>query len=260
MFDVKRHGGKMKRKSLLIFLSVGWISTSFASSEKTICGQQDDRVPSYNPKVARVLEVGAPAGCTITMIGRTCAISAGHCLPTFEAAEFNTPLSSNGNIQHPDKEDIYMVDKSSIVSKNAGIGNDYAVLRLKANSITGKFAGDLQGHYNVSFDMPKTGDMVRITGYGADRGDRDRNFAQQTHSGPIESLPRSGAIMNHRADTMGGNSGSSIIHERTGKIIAIHTHGGCSSRGGSNGSTLIATHAKVKKAIVACLKWEQNNL
>lgn len=250
----------MKRKSLIVLVALGWLSIGYANTEKTICGQQDDRIPSFNPKIARVLEIGAPAGCTITMIGRSCAISAGHCLPTFEAAEFNTPLSSDGRIQHPAKEDIYMVDKSSIISKNGGVGNDYAVLRLKANSITGKLPGDLQGHYDVSFKVPKTGDMVRITGYGADRNDDDRNFAQQTHSGPIESLPRSGSIMNHLADTMGGNSGSSIIHESTGKIIAIHTHGGCSSRGGANGSTLIATHNAAKAAVLKCLKWETDNL
>ncbi|MBT7609168.1 MAG: trypsin-like serine protease [Bacteriovoracaceae bacterium] len=250
----------MKRKSLIILVAIGWLSVGLASNEKTICGQQDDRVPSFNPKIARVLKIGAPAGCTLTMIGRTCAISAGHCISTFEAAEFNTPLSSGGTIQHPPKEDIYMVDKSTLVYKNGGMGNDYAVLRLKANAITGKLAGDLQGHYDVSFNMPETGDMVRITGYGADRADRERNFAQQTHNGPIERLSRSSAVMNHRADTMGGNSGSSIIHENTGKIIAIHTHGGCSRRGGANGSTLLAAHKKAQAAIKACLQWENDNL
>jgi len=124
------------------------LNTAFAG-EKTICGTQDDRTPSFNPKVARVLEATAPAGCTLTMIGRTCAISAGHCLPTFELAEFNTPLSQDGQIQHPEPEDIYEVDKDSIVSKNGGQGNDYAVLRLKANRVTGKLAGDQQGMYEA---------------------------------------------------------------------------------------------------------------
>lgn len=247
-------------KWMLITALLLLASVSAQGSEKTICGPQDDRVPSFNPKVARVLERGAPAGCTITMIGRTCAISAGHCMPTFEIAEFNTPLSRGGSIQHPDKEDIYEVDKNSIESTNGGMGNDWAVLRLKANKTTGKLPGDLQGHYEVSFDRPSVGDMVRITGYGADRSDSDRHFAQQTHSGPIASLPTSGATMNHQADTMGGNSGSSIIHEETGKIIAIHTHGGCYRSGGSNASTLLAAHEKAKKAILKCLQWEKDNL
>jgi V8-like Glu-specific endopeptidase len=251
----------MIRKSLTLLVGLTLTASVYAANEKTICGETDDRVPSYNPKVARALgSITEPAGCTITMIGRTCAISAGHCHTTFGFAEFNTPLSANGSIQHPGQEDIYEIDKSSAVYTNGGQGNDFAVVRIKQNSLTGKLPGDAQGHYDVSFEMPAEGDMVRITGYGADYGDDDRNFAQQTHSGPITTLNRGSSVMNHQADTMGGNSGSSIIHEKTGKIIAIHTHGGCYSRGGSNASTLIASHDKLKQAIQSCLQWEEDNL
>ncbi|MCO4793992.1 MAG: trypsin-like serine protease [Bacteriovoracaceae bacterium] len=251
----------MIRKSLSIIAGIALTTSVYAADQKTICGESDDRTPSYNPKVARALgSMTEPAGCTITMIGKTCAVSAGHCHTTFGFAEFNTPLSQNGRIQHPKQEDIYEIDKSTLVYKNGGMGDDYAVVRIKPNTLTGKYPGIAQGHYNVSFNMPAKGDMVRITGYGADYSDNDRNFAQQTHAGPIDSLNRGSSVMNHRADTMGGNSGSSIIHEPTGKIIAIHTHGGCYSRGGANASTLIASHDALKKAITSCLQWEENNL
>jgi V8-like Glu-specific endopeptidase len=251
----------MIRKSLTLLVGLTLATSLYATDQKTICGETDDRTPSYNPKVARSLgSMTAPAGCTITMIGKTCAISAGHCHTTFGFAEFNTPLSADGRIQHPDQEDIYEIDKSTLQYANRGQGNDWAVVRIKTNSITGKYPGAIQGHYDVSFQMPKEGDMVRITGYGADYGDDDRNFAQQSHAGPIASFNRRASIMNHQADTMGGNSGSSIIHEDSGKIVAIHTHGGCYSRGGANASTLIATHSKLKKAIKSCLDWERDNL
>lgn len=251
----------MIRKSLIALTALVFSTAAYTADQKTICGENDDRTPSFNPKVARALgSMTEPAGCTITMIGRTCAISAGHCHTTFGFAEFNTPLSQSGQIQHPEPQDIYEIDKATLVHENGGMGNDYAVVRIKANSVTGSLPGDVQGHYDVSFDMPKEGDLVRITGYGADYNDNDRNFAQQTHAGPIASLQRGSAIMNHQADTMGGNSGSSIIHENTGKVIAIHTHGGCYSRGGSNASTLIAAHEKAKKAVSDCLQWEKDNL
>ncbi len=241
-----------------------WTLSSFALGPelegKTICGRQDDRVPSFNPKVARVLEKGEDAGCTLTLIGRSCALSAGHCKPTFELAEFNTPLSSGGNTQRPEKEDIYEVDKSSVVSTDGGRGNDFAILRLKPNRITGKLPGDLQGFYQVSFELPKIGDIVNITGYGSDRSDRERHFAQQFHAGPITSISRSGSKIGHRADTTGGSSGSSIIHQESGKIIAIHTHGGCIRSRGENGATLLAKHEKAKKAILSCLQWENDHL
>ena len=250
--------GQMTGKGLFILLTFFSMTQGAYSSNKTICGETDDRIPSQNPKIARVQQRTAPAGCTMTMIGRTCAISAGHCVSTFEVAEFNTPASRGGRVQHPDPEDIYEVDKETLVYRNQGRGQDYAVVRLKANEITGKLPGDAQGFYEVSFDMPSEGDTIRITGYGADRSQGDRNYAQQTNTGPIYSIE--GSILNHRADTMGGNSGSSVILESTQQIIGIHTHGGCYSRGGSNSSTLIATQEEFKSAISECLRFEDENL
>ena len=127
----------MIRKSLTLLVGLTLATSLYATDQKTICGETDDRTPSYNPKVARSLgSMTAPAGCTITMIGKTCAISAGHCHTTFGFAEFNTPLSADGRIQHPDQEDIYEIDKSTLQYANRGQGNDWAVVRIKPNSIT----------------------------------------------------------------------------------------------------------------------------
>ena len=248
----------MKYKGMLALGLLAALTTTGQASNKTICGMTDDRIPSTNPKVGRIQQPTARAGCTVTMIGKVCAVSAGHCYSTFGVAEFNTPPSRDGRIQHPEPKDIYQVDLSSVVYENGGYGNDYAVLRLKANTETGALPGELQGTYPVDFSKPSAGTEVRITGYGADSRDADRNFAQQTHTGPIQRI--SGQTMYHRADTMGGNSGSSIINEESGGIVAIHTHGGCSSRGGANASTLISGHSKLEAAIRACLKWEEDNL
>ncbi|WP_372655122.1 serine protease [Halobacteriovorax sp.] len=245
----------IKSAAAIALLSV--FSFSSNASDKSICGRTDDRVPSTDSKIARALDSRTGSGgCTVTMIGRSCAISAGHCKSVLKIAEFNTPMSdSRGRIQHPGVEDVYEIDQESIVYKNGGVGNDYAVMKVLPNNVTGEYAGDVQGHYNVSFDMPVKGDVIRITGYGLDRNDKERNLAQQTHTGEITSASsRSGrSTMSHVADTMGGNSGSSILKEATSEIVAIHTHGGCSSRGGSNSSTLIAEHQILKDAIKACL-------
>lgn len=255
----------MKRISYLILalglaVSFGHANEQqpFKSNEKSICGGNDDRMPSTEARVARIRQESARAGCTVTMIGSSCAVSAGHCTTTFGIAEFNTPVSRNGRIQESDPEDVYNVDSESVVYNNGGQGKDWAVLRLQENEITGKLPGDVQGNYNVSFDSPAIGDMIRITGYGAADG-ADRNFAQQTHTGLIDNLTRSG-ILRHIADTMGGNSGSSILLEATQEIIGIHTHGGCWSRGGSNAGTLIAANTEFQEAITSCLQWEDDNL
>ena len=250
----------MVKVLILGLLAVTTTVMASNDSVKTICGQ-DERVLSYNPRVARILKVGDAAGCTVTLIGKSCAVSAGHCTSTFQIAEFNTPVSRGGKIQNSKPKDVYRVNKNSIKYENGGQGNDWAVLRLDKNKITGKFPGELQGYYDISSSFrPAKGDLITITGYGRDASDPIRNFAQQTNSGPIYSVSR--GIIRHRADTMGGNSGSSILHLASNQIIGIHTHGGCRSSGNTsaNASTLVAGNSKFSSAIAACLKYEDQNL
>lgn len=238
-------------------LVLSLLATSAFATEQTICGR-DERVLSSTPEIGRIMKPTEAAGCTVTMISRSCAVSAGHCTSTFSQAQFNTPPSRGGRVVFPAESDIYQVDKDSIVYTNGGVGNDYAVLRLKPNKHTGMLAGDAQGFFEVGLNIvPRKGDMISITGYGRD-DEADRNFAQQFNAGEVESV--SGTTLRHRADTMGGNSGSSVIDVESGKIIGIHTHGGCSSRGGANSSTLLAKHTQFKAAIKACLDWERDNL
>ncbi len=232
--------------------------------EKTICGASDDRIPSFNPKVARGLKMKTSGGgCTVTMIGKSCAITAGHCYEHINVLEFNTPLSRDGRIQHPDASDVYQIEKGSLFYSNRGPGKDYAVARYMPNAITGQYPGEAQGHYEVSLRKPSSKRIkVDITGYGIDRNDSDRNMAQQHHSGVTTQIGGTfgGAVLKHTVDTMGGNSGSSIINKRTGKIIGIHTHGGCHTSGGANQGTAIAYVKELKKAIKSCLAYERDNL
>ncbi len=230
------------------------MTSGVMANEKSICGV-DDRVPSSLPSIGRLLGQRTDGGgCTVTMISKTCGISAGHCSGTFGFAEFNTPPSIGGSIQHPAEEDIYPIDKAATEYTYTGLGDDWAVVRVKANPVTGLFAGDVQGSYDVEFNKPNSGTVVRITGYGLDRSDPDRNLAQQTHTGEVVKFR--GSTMYHVADTMGGNSGSSIIRESDQKIVAIHTNGGCSTRGGSNAATVISENEDLKKAIRTCLAEE----
>jgi V8-like Glu-specific endopeptidase len=230
----------------------------YRSHGKSICGTTDERDLSSEPRVARIRMESAPAGCTVTMIGRTCAVSAGHCHSTFGIAEFNTEPSVDGRIVPSAPEDTYRVDRPSAVYLDRGQGRDWAVVRVLPNEITGAYPGDAQGTFSVSYEMPNVGDVIRITGYGTARGS-DRNFAQQTHTGEIASMVRGGSIR-HIADTTGGNSGSSIILEASQEIIGIHTHGGCHARGGANSGTLIAGNDDFQDAIRSCLQWEEDNL
>lgn len=239
---------------LTLFIFSG-TSGFYASELKSLCGA-DNRVLSTNLKVGRSLANRfVQAGCTITMISNRCAVSAGHCTSTFNYAEFNTPVSSSqGRIRHSKAVDTYRVDRGTIISSNGGIGNDWAVMKIKPNTISGQLPGQVSGFYKVDFGTgnTKVNDIVRITGYGADSNTPIGNFAQQTHVGRI--LRISNSVVHYNVDTMGGNSGSSVIRESDDSIVAIHTHGGCSSNGsGSNQSTYISKNTKFKSAIRKCL-------
>lgn len=225
---------------------------------KSICGNNDDRILSFEPKVGRLSTLEDNKGCTATLIGDSCAITAGHCKPVLIRAEFNTPVSIGGVPQASAPEDVYMIDESTIKLEDAGPGKDWAVFKFTPNAITGKLPGQVQGHYDVSFKSVKKGGMIRITGYGVERGDATGNFAQQTHTGKLVKV---GTLFNrthlkHTADTTGGNSGSSIILEDTQEIIGIHSHAGCTRSGGSNQGTLLNKHKELVKAIKACLNSE----
>jgi V8-like Glu-specific endopeptidase len=237
-----------------LLLTILLTSQAFAG-QKTICGTNDDRALSFNSKVGRLFADESHKGCTVTMISDKCGITAGHCLPVLKYAEFNTPISEAGQAQASDLKDMYEVDESSIVFEHDGPGKDWAVLKLKRNEITGKLPGDVQGYYDVSFRKQNKGTTLRITGYGRDF-EATRNFAQQTHSGKLVAVGISyfgDTALAHTVDTMGGNSGSSILNDKTNEIIGIHTHGGCREDGGANMGTVISAHAQLKAAIKACL-------
>ncbi|WP_127717181.1 serine protease [Halobacteriovorax sp. HLS] len=242
----------------ILFLIV-FISLNSQASDKSICGDSDDRTLSNDRKIARASSLNRLAGCTVTMIGRSCAVSAGHCVDALEKASFNVPDSDETGLKESIKEDIYLRSKDYLRYKNNGVGNDWAVIKLLPNKVTGKYPGDVQGYYSVALEAPiRLGDKVTITGYGLDQNDPNLSFSQQTNSGSIKKIGRwlKPSAIEHLVDTMGGNSGSSIISNSTNKIIGIHTHGGCDSKG-SNQGTLISKNKVFKDAIKSCLDWER---
>jgi trimeric autotransporter adhesin len=196
------------------------------------CGTTDDRVPSTDPRSGRFLNIG----CTAWLIADGRFVSAGHCTANGGLAnivEFNVPPSlPNGTIQHPGPEDQYNVNTASRVFHDNGIGDDWGVFETFANSQTGLTALQAQGAwYDLVQDLGPA--IIRITGYGIDSG--TANQTEQTSTGP--NAGSSGTTMRYRTDTEGGNSGSPVIDEATGRSVGVHTHAGCTISGGFNNGT-----------------------
>ncbi|MGE5087312.1 MAG: trypsin-like serine protease [Bacillota bacterium] len=249
-------------------------STSFAE----ICGNSDDRVPSADPKVGRLVKAGETQGCTAALVGKNCLITIGACAENRDYVEFNVPASIGGVPQASSAEDRYDVIKSETKFSAQGIGNQWAVMKLAANKITGKAAGDVQGFYNVAKQKSHDNDPIRVVSYGYALGDtyeikydhkyNANPYADVLHYAQAVSygkLVKAGIflipeIVEHNADTSYGSWGAPIISQVTNEIVGISTHGGCQaeyvvSAGAryTNAGTSVTGNSKFKKAIAACL-------
>jgi hypothetical protein len=208
--------------------------------EDTICGVVDDRVLSNDPRVAR----NQPTGCTSWLIDdcKHCFLTAGHCASGLQVVQFNVPLStSSGSLQHPPPSDQYAVDPASMQTNGGqGVGNDWAYFGVFANSVTGQFPYQANG--GQAFDLlsvppPVAAQQIRVTGNGSTSSPVSPTWylVQKTHAGPYSQF--TGTTVRYATDTTGGNSGSPVIVDGTNQAIGIHTHGGCTSTGGSNAGT-----------------------
>ena len=189
------------------------------------CGSTDDRVPSADPRVARVM----PNGCTAFLISdcNHCLLTAGHCAPGMATIEFNVPPSlPDGTVQHPRPRDQYAIDSGSTQrSVLTNIGDDWAYFGCFPNSISGLTAYATQGAA-FTIEPPPPFDPaapIRVTGFGGDGGEASQT--QQTDVGRWAG--HVGTTLQYRVDTQPGNSGSPIIHETSGVAIGIHTSGTC---------------------------------
>ncbi|MBA2556470.1 MAG: hypothetical protein H0V12_03845 [Chloroflexi bacterium] len=213
----------------------------------SLCDGTDERVPSNDPRVARLM----PIGCT-GWIFDDCYrmfLTAGHCTTaSMQVAQFNVPPSNgNGAVNHPPPSQQYAVDTSSIQSTSGGVGNDWGYFGAFPNTETGLTPWQAQGAFHILGTPPVTGGTnLSLTGYGTASG--VENQVQQIDDGPLVEL--SGTTLRHRVDTTGGNSGSPVLHATNGQAVAIHTHAGCSSTGGANSSTSVL-HAAFNNALAS---------
>jgi V8-like Glu-specific endopeptidase len=250
----------MVMKFILIISLVSFYSFNVFASNKKICGTVDDRVLSDDTRVARGTNLGFSSGCTVTMIGKSCAISAGHCVGSLEMISFNVPLSGEKFPLRSKLEDTYFRTKDFLRYESDGSGNDWAVIRVLKNKVTGLYPGEAQGFYKVSLNKtPQKGNIVRVTGHGRDENDNYKHLSQQTSTGAIKKIGTffKKSVIGHEVDTMGGNSGSSIVLESSEEIVGIHSHGSCKSDGGYNQGTLISKNKVLKEVIKECLDWEK---
>lgn len=207
------------------------------------CGPTDDRVPSSDPRVARLL----PIGCTGWLIrdANFCFLSAGHCATSagagLQVIQFNVPLSNpNGSLNHPPPQHQYAADLASVQVSTPpiAIGNDWTYFGAFDNSTSGLTAYESQGDaFALASVLPPAADQsLRKTGYGTTTLPISNtwNQAQKTLTGPITAIE--GMALRYAIDSSGGDSGSPVTDNEI--AIAIHTNGGCNSVGYNSGCSV----------------------
>jgi len=106
-------------------------------------------------------------------------------------------------------------------------GLDMALCRI------GGSPGNTYGWTEFATTNAAVGDMLAIIGHPAGQPKR-------IEAGPATSIVGS-TIGYNDIDTLGGNSGSGILQASTGRVVGVHTNGGCNPAGtGQNTGTAIA--------------------
>lgn len=210
--------------------------------QESICGRTDDSqwVNDYNgalgPSVGFVqthkaskgaLETTAAANsskyCSGTLIASNLFLTAGHCVDSSSVGEYvamnyeRAAGSSTLLIQSH-----YRID--AVLEDSLG-GLDYAILRLAGTP------GTTWGVAAVATTEPATGAALTIIGH-------PQGLPKKIEAGTVFGLSTN-TIRYNNIDTLGGNSGSGVLDSQ-GRVVGVHTNGGCTATGGYNYGTRIS--------------------
>ena len=230
--------------------------SSFLSQNHSVVIGEEDRRPSFEPKVGRLREKRRGVlFCSAALISKSCALTAGHCSFVSYIMEFDIP-DGKGKFTYGSPENTFEIDRNLSTFESNGIGSDWAVIKLKSNSITKKLPGEERGYYQISTDEIHTSDQISVIGYGA--AENAFSFLQQRGDGIVSQLssdtPHNSLFFEHSADTGNSSSGSPVIDISSSSLIGIHTFG--DKDRAVNSATAIMGHQKLLDLIKKCVSEE----
>ncbi len=213
------------------------------SEQPSICGSTDDaqHVNHYtgtlgvsttyvqtHKRSKGALETTATASssakyCSGSLIGTNLFLTAGHCVDSSTIGDyvsFNYELAAGSTTVLTQSH--YRVD--AIVEDSLG-GLDYAILRLAGTP------GSTWGVAAVASADPSTGSTIAIIGH-------PNRSPKKIEAGSVSSYS-SNYMRYGNVDTLGGSSGSGVL-DSSGRIVAVHTNGGCTASGGTNSGVRIS--------------------
>jgi V8-like Glu-specific endopeptidase len=249
---------------------VGDLELIYQDTRESICGGNDDSQPveQYNGRLGVTREfvkahqaavaqtqwndnlsskyrnpgnVSGKRWCSGTMISEDLYLTAGHCFSSNPSEPWIVPRKNNRPREPIPPEEIatnmhvnfnYQVDPQGrlrnersfpilkLVEHNLG-GLDYAIVRVEGNP----GSASLFGNTPISKDDAVLRNVICIIGHPA-------GYPKRIEAGPVTYL-RGDKIGYNSLDTLGGNSGSGILHSPSGFIVGVHTDGGCGQNPGA---------------------------
>jgi V8-like Glu-specific endopeptidase len=221
------------------------VPTAFVNAHQSAVGQIQ-----WNDNLASIYtnpgDVTGVRWCSGTMISNDLFLAAGHCFDqtggswarpkdnatgaTISPAEIATNMHVNFNYQVDPAGNLRTEQSFAIlalVEYRLG-GLDFAIVRLDGNP------GAIFGKTSVSTTDAAVGDMLCIIGHPAGTPKRIEAGQATSFSG--------NQIRYDDIDTLGGNSGSGILRYTDGKVVGVHTNGGCTAAGtGENSGVRISS-------------------
>ncbi len=160
-------------------------------------------------------------GCSGTLISDDLFISAGHCgYLVGDTVRFDYQVSPTG-APRPVRD----FTVAQVVEQEHNATWDYAIVRLAGSP------GREFGHANLAAIDPPVSSVVTLIGHPSTR-------AKEIHAGPVADYasPLGANWFRYWVDTEPGNSGSGIL-DAQGRLVGVHTNGGCTATWPFNGNS-----------------------